>query len=100
MLTDKPLCWSHSGAQLDGTTIEKCPGAASTARGVARKGVLSMQDESSRALAEEDKRVQAGILRLLLTPGAERRWSVAEIEQEIGERMRRLTGSRVCTPRA
>jgi hypothetical protein len=51
-----------------------------------------MQDESSRALAEEDERVQAGILRLLLASGAERPWSVAEIEREVGEQIATADG--------
>jgi hypothetical protein len=38
MLTSKSWCWSRLGAQLDGIPIKKCPGAARTARGVARKG--------------------------------------------------------------
>lgn len=38
MLTGALSCWSHRDGQLDGIPIEKCPGAALTARDVARKG--------------------------------------------------------------
>jgi hypothetical protein len=37
--------------------------------------------------AEEDERVQQGILVLLLDQDAQRPWSVAEVEREIGEQI-------------
>lgn len=46
-----------------------------------------MQDETSRMPAEEDERVQQGILVLLLDQDAQRPWSVAEVEREIGEQI-------------
>jgi hypothetical protein len=46
-----------------------------------------MQDETSRMPADEDERVQKGILGLLLTPASQQLWSVAEVERETGEQL-------------
>jgi HD-like signal output (HDOD) protein len=51
-----------------------------------------MQDETSRMPAEEDERVQKGILVLLLGQDAQRPWSVAEVEREIGEQIATADG--------
>jgi hypothetical protein len=51
-----------------------------------------MQDETSRRPAEEDERVQKGILVLLLGQDAQRPWSVAEVEREIGEQISTVDG--------
>jgi hypothetical protein len=46
-----------------------------------------MQDESSPTVAEQERRVDQGILALLLTPEEQRPWSVDEVGREIGDQV-------------
>jgi hypothetical protein len=46
-----------------------------------------MQDETRQSVAGEERRVDQGILALLLIPEEQRPWSVHEVELEMGDHL-------------